>query len=409
LNSGAHGNPAPYIPHGKRRCPFESPPPADLSSRIVLQKQKACKNRKLHAFLHLAGPRKAWHDIFGGNMEAPLLRVEKLRVRFEGQEHSFDALRGISFTIRSGSTFCLVGESGCGKSMCAKAVLGLLPPPGRIAAGSIRLSGRELCGLPEKELRRIRGTRVSMIFQEPMSSLNPVLNVGLQVAETLMQHRGLSYSPAMERAVELFRQVGIPSPEERSREYPHQLSGGMRQRVMTAIALACGPDLLLADEPTTALDATIQGQILSLMKELARERGMGLLLITHDLGVVAQTADDVGVMYAGGMVECAPADSLLAGPLHPYTAGLMRSAPDGESMRLTRLPAIAGAVPPLHLLPAGCAFAPRCAEALPRCAEEEPPPVEARPGHEVRCWLYSGNRTDSAGIDAQRDSALQCG
>lgn len=323
-------------------------------------------------------------------MEETLLRVENLRVRFEGREQAFDALRGISFSIEAGSVFCLVGESGCGKSICAKAVLGLLPPPGRITAGSIRLSGRDLCALSERELRRIRGARIAMIFQEPMSCLNPVLTVGMQVAEALVQHRGLSAARARAEAVDLLRQVGIPSPEIRGREYPHQLSGGMRQRVMIAAALACGPDLLLADEPTTALDVTVQGQILRLMKDLTRERGMGLLLITHDLGVVAQTADTVGVMYAGALVECAPAETLLAEPLHPYTIGLLRSAPEKASMRLARLPAIAGTVPPLHLLPPGCAFAPRCPEAMPICAQE-PSETVPRPDRRVVCRLHDGS------------------
>ena len=227
-----------------------------------------------------------------------------------------------------------------------------------------------------------------MIFQEPMTSLNPVLTTGLQVAEALMQHRGFSRAQALAQAVDLFCQVGIASPETRIREYPHQLSGGMRQRVMIAMALACSPKLLLADEPTTALDVTIQGQILRLMQDLTREQGMGLVLITHDLGVVAQMADSVGVMYAGSLVECAPAGTLLDGALHPYAAGLVRSAPDTESMHLERLPAIPGTVPPLHRLPEGCAFAPRCGEVMERCMAFPPPLTEAQPGHSVRCWLY---------------------
>jgi peptide/nickel transport system ATP-binding protein len=315
-----------------------------------------------------------------------LLEVEGLRVRFDGLEHAFEALRGLSFRIEAGSVFCLVGESGCGKSICAKAILGLLPPPGRITEGSIRLSGRELRGLPERELRRIRGDSISMIFQEPMTSLNPVLTTGLQVAEALVQHRGFSRAQALAQAVELFRQVGIASPEIRIHEYPHQLSGGMRQRVMIAMALACSPKLLLADEPTTALDVTIQGQILRLMKELTQEQGMGLLLITHDLGVVAQMADSVGVMYAGSLVECAPAGALPDGALHPYTVGLIRSAPDKDSMKSDRLPVIPGTVPPLHRLPEGCAFAPRCSKVMDRCTQS-PPLREVRPGHTVCCWL----------------------
>ena len=316
-----------------------------------------------------------------------MLEVEGLRVRFDSPEYSFEALRGLSFCIDAGSVFCLVGESGCGKSICAKAILGLLPPPGRITEGSVRLSGRELRGLPDSALRRIRGDSIAMIFQEPMSSLNPVLTTGLQVAETLIRHRGFSRAQALERAVELFRLVGIASPETRIHEYPHQLSGGMRQRVMIAMALACSPKVLLADEPTTALDVTIQGQILRLMKDLTQERGTGLLLITHDLGVVAQMADSVGVMYAGSLVECASAEALPGGALHPYTTGLIRSAPDKDSMKLERLPVIPGTVPPLHLLPEGCAFAPRCPQVMDRCAQP-PPRIEVRPGHTVSCWLY---------------------
>ncbi len=320
-------------------------------------------------------------------MEHALLQMEGLRVRFEGRDQAFDALRGVSFSVGAGSVFCLVGESGCGKSICAKAILGLLPPPGRIAGGSVRLAGQELVGLPERELRRIRGRRVGMIFQEPMTSLNPVLTIGLQVTEALIEHRGLPKAEAPAKAVELLRRVGIADPERRVGEYPHQLSGGMRQRVMIAAALACGPELLLADEPTTALDVTVQAQILSLMKALTAEQGMGLLLITHDLGVVAQVADNVGVMYAGSLVEYAPAADLLDAPLHPYTQGLMRCAPDMDNMRLARLPAIAGAVPPLHLLPEGCAFAPRCPKVMPRCAQD-PPLFEPHAGRKVLCWLY---------------------
>jgi peptide/nickel transport system ATP-binding protein len=320
-------------------------------------------------------------------MGRALLEVEGLRVRFDSLEHSFEALRGLSFAIEAGSIFCLVGESGCGKSICAKAILGLLPPPGRITAGSVRLSGQELRGLSEHELRRIRGNSISMIFQEPMSSLNPVLTTGLQVAEALIQHRGLSRAQSLAQAVELFRQVGIASPEIRIHEYPHQLSGGMRQRVMIAMALACSPKVLLADEPTTALDVTIQGQILRLMRDLTQEQGTGLLLITHDLGVVAQMADSVGVMYAGSLVECAPVETLLDGALHPYATGLIRSAPGKDSMKLDRLPVIPGTVPPLHLLPEGCAFAPRCPKVMERCAKP-PPQTEARPGQTVSCWLH---------------------
>ena len=258
---------------------------------------------------------------------APLLQAEGVTVRFDACERPFDVVRDVSFTLHPGRTLCLVGESGCGKSMTALSLLRLIPEPGRLAAGRILFEGRDLAGLPESEMERVRGRDIGMIFQEPMTSLNPVIRVGEQVAEPLMRHLRLSKKAALAEAVELFRLVGIPAPDMRVRDYPHQLSGGMRQRVMIATALACKPRLLLADEPTTALDVTIQGQILALLGDLSRERGMGLLLITHDLGVVAEMADEVGVMYAGRIVERAPVRALFAEPLHPYTRGLIRSAP----------------------------------------------------------------------------------
>lgn len=318
-----------------------------------------------------------------------LLEVANLGVRFSTDALTFDAVADVSFSIAPGQIFCLVGESGCGKSLTAKALLRLVPDTARIT-GSLRLNGVDLQSLSESDMRRLRGRGMGMIFQEPMTALNPVLRVGEQVMEPLRLHLGLSTADARERCVELFRLVGIPAPESRLDDYPHQLSGGMRQRVMIAMALACRPGLLLADEPTTALDVTIQGQILQLIQHISRQEGMGVLLITHDLGVVAQVADAVGVMYAGQIVESASAAALFAQPLHPYTQGLMAAAPTRESRHVRRLSVIGGSVPPPDAMPQGCRFHPRCTQALPRCAHEAPPLVGTE--HTVRCWLaYSGN------------------
>lgn len=347
----------------------------------------------------------------------PLLEVRHLTVRFAATAGFFDVVRRVSFTLQAGQTLCLVGESGSGKTMTALALLGLVPEPGRVVEGSILFSGNELTALSEAGMRQIRGAGMGMIFQEPMTALNPVLRVGEQVAEPLVRHWKISWREALERAEELFNQVGIPAPASRLREYPHQLSGGLRQRVMIAMALACNPAVLLADEPTTALDVTIQGQILALLGQLTSERGMGLVLITHDLGVVAETADMVGVMYAGEIVEFAPARELFALPLHPYTRGLMRSAPTLESLTpgsvsaaagsgCRRLEAIPGTVVQPWALPAGCPFRPRCADAHERCLTP-PPDIVVKTGPDksgdamstltgnsgtarhVRCWLHA--------------------
>ena len=319
----------------------------------------------------------------------PLLQAEGVTVRFDTPDSAFDVVRDVSFALFPGRTLCLVGESGCGKSMTALSLLRLIPEPGRLAAGRILLDGKDLAELSESGMEHVRGRDIGMIFQEPMTSLNPVIRVGEQVAEPLIRHLRLSKKAALAQAVELFRQVGIPAPDMRVRDYPHQLSGGMRQRVMIAMALACKPRLLLADEPTTALDVTIQGQILSLLGDLSRERGMGLLLITHDLGVVAEMADEVGVMYAGRIVEHAPVRSLFADPLHPYTRGLIHSAPSLDTSPLARLDAIPGTVPSPGNLPQGCPFRPRCTQAHERCLEE--PPLFRLSGpdgpREARCWL----------------------
>lgn len=322
-------------------------------------------------------------------MAGPLLEVNDLTVRLRTDEGEFDAVHGLSFSLHKGETLCLVGESGCGKSLTALALLGLLPDVGRIACGSILFEGQELANVAERDWRNVRGPGMGMIFQEPMTSLNPVLRVGDQVAEMLRYHLGMSQKDALQRTVELFGLVGMAAAESRVNDYPHQLSGGLRQRVMIAMALSCNPKLLLADEPTTALDVTIQGQILSLLADLSRERGMGLLLITHDLGVVAEAADQVGVMYAGQLVELAAVEHLFAAPKHPYTQGLMRAAPSLETMGQDRLYAIPGTVPPLVNLPAGCPFAPRCEKIHDRCTREPAPPAFQVGGQGVRCWLYA--------------------
>lgn len=316
---------------------------------------------------------------------SPLLRLENLSVHFLRDGSLLPAVRDVNLSLHPGGITCLVGESGCGKSLTARAILRLVPEAA-VVSGRVLLHDTDLRTLPEKALRRVRGRRAGMIFQEPMTSLNPVLTVGEQAAEPLRLHLGMGRAEARRETERLFAEVGIPSPHSRYEDFPHQLSGGMRQRVMIAMALACRPELLLADEPTTALDATIQGQILRLIVNQSRDRGMAVLLITHDLGVVAQVADTVGVMYAGHLVEHAPAGELFAAPLHPYTRGLMHSAPSRRSMQLNRLPTIPGSVPSLQNMPAGCPFHPRCSEALPRCAEAMPPTF-AQGAHTTACWL----------------------
>jgi peptide/nickel transport system ATP-binding protein len=344
-------------------------------------------------------------------MVEALLEIRDLVTEFRTDQGTVRAVDGVSFEVPRRGTVGVVGESGCGKSVTALSIMRLVAsPPGRIASGQIRYGGRDLLALPEAEMRAIRGNRIAMIFQEPMTSLNPVFTVGDQVGEAVRLHQKKSRRDARRIAIEMFRLVGIPSPEERVDAYPHQLSGGMRQRVMIAMALACKPDLLIADEPTTALDVTIQAQILDLLRSLQVELGMSILLITHDLGVVAETCDEVIVMYAGRVVEQAPAERLFAHPRHPYTAGLLRSVPsygDGATAdggdagaagagqrevpaggaaagRKPRLVEIKGMVPPLTALPPGCKFADRCAIVQERCRREEPALV-AIGGTRVRC------------------------
>ncbi|MBQ2760460.1 MAG: ABC transporter ATP-binding protein [Mailhella sp.] len=312
---------------------------------------------------------------------ASLLDIRNLSVSFGG----VPVVRGLDLRLEKGRTTCLVGESGSGKSMTAFSIMRLVPEPGRIEANALLFDGEDLLRLPEKAMRARRGRDISMIFQEPMTSLNPVLRIGRQIAEPLELHQGLTRKEALDKAVELMALVGIPDAANRLNDWPHQFSGGMRQRVMIAMALACSPRLLLADEPTTALDITIQGQILRLLNRLARERDMAVLLITHDLGVVAEAADDVAVMYAGELVEQAPVRDFFERPLHPYAQGLMACAPLLGNHAARRLPSIPGMVPLPSELPEGCAFAPRCPLAEAACRQKQAL-REVAPGHMVRCW-----------------------
>jgi peptide/nickel transport system ATP-binding protein len=318
-----------------------------------------------------------------------VLDVRNLTTSFRVEGAWYPAVRGISFALRANETLALVGESGCGKSMTALSILGLVPKNnGRVEADLIGFEGKDLSRLSHEELREVRGNGISMIFQEPMTSLNPVLPVGFQVAEALRYHQGASRSEANARALELFELVKIPSAASRFKEYPHQFSGGMRQRVMIAMALACRPKVILADEPTTALDVTIQAQILSLLNELKAETGMSIVFITHNLGVVAALADRVAVMYAGDIVEIAGVEDVFARPTHPYTEALLRSIPRSDRDTAT-LHTIRGAVPPINRMPAGCRFAARCDLARDICRERNPPlePLRARGDHAVRCWV----------------------
>jgi peptide/nickel transport system ATP-binding protein len=321
-----------------------------------------------------------------------LLEVQDLRTQFFTLDGVVRAVDGVSFSVGRGETLGIVGESGCGKSVTALSILRLIAPEtGRIVGGSIRFEKRELTTLSEEEMRGLRGHRISMIFQEPMTSLNPVLTVGTQIAENVVQHTGVSWRAGMDRALEMLNLVRIGDARRRLDEYPHQLSGGMRQRVMIAIALSCDPQILIADEPTTALDVTIQAQILELMLELKQKLGTAIVMITHDLGVIAETAERVVVMYAGRKVEEAAVDELFARPSHPYTLGLMRAIPrlDAEAEvagRRPRLQEIPGIVPLLTQPIPGCAFAPRCPFAVERCRVEAPPLIEVANGHVSACW-----------------------
>ena len=315
----------------------------------------------------------------------PLLDVRDLVTRFATEGGELRAVDGVSFAVRAGSTVGVVGESGSGKSVTALSIMRLVrDPPGRVTGGRVLYRGRDLLTLPEREMRKVRGAELAMIFQEPMTSLNPVMTTGAQVAEPLVLHRGMSKKAALAEAAQLYRLVGIADPDRRIHDYPHQLSGGMRQRVMIAMALACRPSLVIADEPTTALDVTIQAQILALLARLRRELGMALLLITHDLGVVAESCDEVIVMYAGQVVEAAPARALFARPRHPYTAGLLSSRESTSGSR--QMKAIPGMPPRMDQLPPGCRFADRCPKVQPRCRETAPALEAIDAGRLVRCF-----------------------
>jgi len=313
-----------------------------------------------------------------------LLEVRELETVFALNGRHVHAVDHVSFAIEAGRVLGLVGESGCGKSMTALSLMRLVPSPGRVAGGRVLLDGRDLLALPEREMRSVRGAGLAMIFQEPMTALNPVFTVGSQIAEALRLHRRMGRSEAWERATALLDEVGIPEPSRRAHDYPHQLSGGMRQRVMIAIAISCEPRVLIADEPTTALDVTIQAEILELLRALRERHGMALLLITHDLGVVAEQADEVAIMYAGRIVEQAPVTALFDRPLHPYTQALLRSMP-GVTGRRARLEAVPGTVPDLLHLPSGCAFRDRCPLAVEECAARVPPLEEKAAQHRAAC------------------------
>ena len=317
-----------------------------------------------------------------------LLEVRNLRTSFLTSTGVVRAVDGVSWDIREGETVALVGESGCGKSVSALSIMRLVAPPaGRIEGGEVLYKGRDLLKLTEAQMQQVRGRDIGMVFQEPMSSLNPVLTIGRQLTEGLEIHLGMTRDAARARAVELLGMVGIPDPERRLGQYPHHFSGGMRQRMMIAMALACNPSLILADEPTTALDVTIQAQILELMRDLSQRLGVAMLIITHNLGVVARYADRVNVMYAGRIVEQASAAELYANPRHPYTLGLLRSVPRLDEPRRARLDPIEGQPPDLTRLPPGCAFAPRCAYRVERCGEAAPPLQSLAAGHASACWL----------------------
>jgi len=315
-----------------------------------------------------------------------LLSVNKLKTHFLTPEGVIRAVDDVSFKIDKGKVLGLVGESGCGKSVTALSLMRLIPQPGRIISGEIFFDGRDLLKLGNEEIRKLRGNRMAMVFQDPMTSLNPVFTIGNQISEIFRVHKGLKRSEAMNKAQFLLQRVGIPDPLRRIKEYPHQLSGGMKQRVMIAMAISCEPSLIIADEPTTALDVTIQAQILRLLRELIETSNTALILISHDLGVIAEMADEVAIMYAGKIVEYANTADLFAAPLHPYTIGLLQSIPRGEEKK-KRLQTIEGSVPRLTDLPKGCMFNPRCKYVVEQCRRDEPELVDAGGGHLVRCWI----------------------
>jgi oligopeptide transport system ATP-binding protein len=320
-----------------------------------------------------------------------LLEIQDLTTRFHTMDGTVHAVNGISYTLEEGQTLGIVGESGCGKSVSALSVMGLIPkPPGEITAGQVLYRGKNLLSLGEEEMERVRGNEIAMVFQDPMTSLNPVLTIGRQIGETLVVHEGAGWKKAQQQAVEMLERVGIPQPVDRYDNYPHQLSGGMRQRVMIAMALSCNPSVLIADEPTTALDVTIQAQIVDLIKELRDQVGMAVIWITHDLGIVAGLADQVIVMYAGFIVEQGGVDDIYEHPSHPYTLALLNSLPRVDRTDGGRLKTIPGLPPDLLEIPLGCPFAPRCQYVLERCHRENPQLGSIGPGHDIACWVDVG-------------------
>jgi peptide/nickel transport system ATP-binding protein len=327
-------------------------------------------------------------------MTEPVLAVRNLQVEFKTRHHALRAIDGVSFDITKGEVLGVVGESGAGKSVTGSAVIGLIDPPGRIAGGEIRLSGLRIDNLPLEEMRKIRGKRIGMIFQDPLTSLNPLYRVGEQIVETIRTHMSLSEQAARKRAIDLLAEVGIPAPDKRIDGYPHEFSGGMRQRVVIALALCAEPELIIADEPTTALDVSVQAQIIALIKRLGRDHGTAVMLVTHDMGVIAETCDRVAVMYSGRIAEIGPVQDVIRKPLHPYAKGLMGAIPTltGEDHRLVQIP---GSMPRLSAIPPGCPFNPRCAQAFDRCRVERPEP---RPWgtQAVACHLYDTKLTESA-------------
>jgi oligopeptide/dipeptide ABC transporter ATP-binding protein len=329
----------------------------------------------------------------------PFLEVKNLKTYFFTEDGVVKSVDGVDFSVYPGEVMGLVGESGCGKSVTSLSIMRLIGSPGRVVEGQIFLDGQNLLDLPEGEMVKIRGNRISMIFQQPQTALNPVFKVGDQIAEVLTIHKSVTKEEAHTQAIEMLKMVGIPEPQRRAEAYPHELSGGMAQRVMIAMALACDPELLIADEPTTALDVTIQAQILDLMRDLREKTGTSIILITHDLGVVAEMAERIAVMYAGRIVEQASVEPLFAQPLHPYTQGLIGSIPILGKLK-ERLAVIPGSVPNLVNLPPGCQFAPRCeareVHNLSICTEHEPQLVDVADGHKVRCWLYTNAENHTA-------------
>ena len=324
--------------------------------------------------------------MFVTTMNSPLLEVRHLRVEFPTRRGTLLALDDISFDIAPGEVLGVVGESGAGKSLTGAAIIGLLEPPGRIASGEIRLAGQRIDDLPYEQMRAIRGRRIGAIFQDPLTSLNPLYTIGRQLTETILTHLPVSAEEARARAIKLLQETGIPAAEQRLDQYPHQFSGGMRQRVVIALALAAEPELIVADEPTTALDVSIQAQIISLLKRLCKEHGAAVMLVTHDMGVIAETCDRVAVMYAGRICEIGPVHAVIHHPAHPYTTGLMGSIPAMDDLR-ERLLQIDGAMPRLNAIPTGCAFNPRCPQVMERCRRERPELVDARHTR-AACWLH---------------------